>query len=149
MQIDAKPKSRRFKLRSILLMVSVVVLILPVAGIYFLRIYENELVKQTELELISQAALISAVYRREISILTAREPSQNYGAKITPVLALEDYYRPIKAALNLAASRIKPRPDEPQLTDLRADSIALEAGSRLASTLQDAQRTTLSGRKNP
>ena len=66
MQIDAKPKSRRFKLRSILLMVSVVVLILPVAGIYFLRIYENELVKQTELELISQAALISAVYRREI-----------------------------------------------------------------------------------
>jgi methyl-accepting chemotaxis protein len=145
MQIDAKPKSRRFKLRSILLMVSVVVLILPVAGIYFLRIYENELVKQTELELISQAALISAVYRREISILTAREPSQNYGAKITPVLALEDYYRPIKAALNLAASRIKPRPDEPQLTDLRADSIALEAGSRLASTLQDAQRTTLSG----
>ena len=58
---------------------------------------------------------------------------------------MEDYYRPIKAALNLAVSRIRPRPEEPQPTDLRADSVALEAGSRLASTLQDAQRTTLSG----
>jgi hypothetical protein len=52
MPLVAKPKIRRFKLRNILLVVSVVVLVLPLGGIYFLRIYENELVKQTELELI-------------------------------------------------------------------------------------------------
>src|SRR6266545_6119435 len=118
MQIDAKPKSRRFKLRSILLMVSVVVLILPVAGVYFLRIYENELVKQTELELISQVALISAAYRREIHILTASEPRQDYGIKIISPPVLDDYYKPIQAALNLATAQIKPRPQEPRKTDL-------------------------------
>jgi signal transduction histidine kinase len=145
MPLVAKPKIRRFKLRSILLVVSVVVLILPLGGIYFLRIYENELVKQTELELISQAALISAVYKREINILTAGERHRDYGVKISAPPAEDDYYRPVKAALNLAASEIKPRPEEPQKTDLRADSIAMEAGRRLASMLMDAQRTTLSG----
>jgi signal transduction histidine kinase len=145
MPLVVKSKIRRFKLRSILLVVSVVVLILPLGGIYFLRIYENELVKQTELELISQAALISAVYKREINILTASERRQDYGMKISPPPVVDDYYRPVKAALNLAASEIKPRPEEPQETDLRADSIAMEAGSRLASMLLDAQRTTLSG----
>jgi signal transduction histidine kinase len=145
MPLVAKPKTRRFKLRSILLLVSVVVLTLPVGGIYFLRIYENELVKQTELELISQAALISAVYKREFNILATSERRQDYGMKITPPAALDNYYRPINAALNLAAAQIKPRPQEPQKTDLRADSIALEAGSRLSSMLLDAQRTTLSG----
>jgi signal transduction histidine kinase len=145
MPLVAKSKIRRFKLRSILLAVSLVVLILPLGGIYFLRIYENELVKQTELELISQAALISAVYKREIQILTAGERRQDYGMKISPPSVMDDYYRPIKAALNLAASEIRPRPEEPQKTDLRADSVALEAGSRLSSMLLDAQRTTLSG----
>ena len=145
MPLVDKPKIRRFKLRNILLVVSVVVLILPLGGIYFLRIYENELVKQTELELISQAALIAAAYRREIHILTAREPRQDYGMKISSPSVPDDYYRPIKAALNLATSQIKPRPQEPQKTDLRADSVAMEAGSRLSSMLLDAQRTTLSG----
>jgi flagellar basal body-associated protein FliL len=102
MPLVAKPKIRRFKLRSILLVVSVVVLILPLGGIYFLRIYENELVKQTELELISQAALISAVYKREINILTAGERHRDYGVKISTPKAEDDYYRPVKTALNLA-----------------------------------------------
>jgi signal transduction histidine kinase len=145
MPLVAQPKIRRFKLRSILLVVSVVVLILPLGGIYFLRIYENELVKQTELELISQAALIAAVYRREIGILTSGAPRQDYGIKISPPPVPDDYYRPIKVALNLAASEIRPRPQDPQKTDLRPDSIAMEAGSRLSPMLLDAQRTTLSG----
>jgi signal transduction histidine kinase len=145
MQLVAKLKVRRFKLRSILLAVSLVVLVLPLGGIYFLRIYENELVKQTELELISQAALISAVYRREILILTADGPRQDYGIKTSPPPMLDDYYRPIKAALNLADSQIRPRPEEPQKTDLRADPAAMEAGRRLSPMLLDAQRTTLSG----
>ena len=113
MPLVVKPKIRRFKLRSILLGVSVVVLILPLGGVYFLRIYENELVKQTELELISQAALISAVYKREINIVAAGERRQDYGIKISPPPALDDYYKPVKAALNLAASEIRPRPEDP------------------------------------
>ncbi|TAL48426.1 MAG: sensor histidine kinase, partial [Methylovulum sp.] len=47
---------RLFRLRNILLIVMLMVLGLPLGGLYFFRIYENELVQQTERELISQSA---------------------------------------------------------------------------------------------
>ena len=42
--------------RTILLAVSLTVLVIPAGGIYIFRIYEGELVKQSEMELIAQAA---------------------------------------------------------------------------------------------
>ena len=39
------------------------VLLLPVAGIGFLRLYESALIRQTEAELLAQAAVLSAAYR--------------------------------------------------------------------------------------
>ena len=76
MPLAVASKTWRLKLRTILLAVSGAVLVLPAGGIYFLKLYENELVRQTELELISQAALIAALYKREIEKLTAGESRQ-------------------------------------------------------------------------
>jgi hypothetical protein len=56
MPINAKLpffRHRLFPLRNILLFVMLMVLALPLGGLYFFRIYENELVQQTEMELIS------------------------------------------------------------------------------------------------
>ena len=145
MLLATESRRWRLKLRTILLAVSGAVLVLPAGGIYFLKLYENELVRQTELELISQAALISALYKREIEKLTAGESRQDYGTKITPPPNLQDYYKPYKAVLNLSASQIKPRPQDAEKTDLRADPVAIEAGNRLSPVLLEAQRTTLSG----
>lgn len=145
MPLATESRTWRLKLRSILLAVSVVVLVLPVGGIYFLRIYENELVKQTELELISQAAVISALYKREIETLTAGQSRKDHGTKIAPAPAVDDYYKPYKAVLDLSDSRILPRPQEARKTDARAGPAAVEAGNRLSPILLEAQRTTLSG----
>ena len=145
MPVNLYASTWRFKLRSILLAVSLFVLALPLGGIYFLRIYENELVKQTELELISQAALISAVYKREIALLAAERNRGDYGILIVPPPVIDDYYTPVRAELDLRAAEIKARPQEAQKTELQADPIALEAGSRLSPLLLEAQRTTLSG----
>lgn len=145
MPLAVASKTWRLKLRTILLAVSVAVLILPVGGIYFLKLYENELVKQTELELISQAALIAALYKREIEALTLDPSREPHGTRITPPAVSEDYYKPYKATLNLSASPIKPRPEEAQKTDLRADPVSIEAGNRVLPILLEAQRTTLSG----
>ena len=60
------PTQRLFQLRTILLIVMLVVLGLPLGGLYFFRIYENELVQQTEGELISQAAVLSATFRQRV-----------------------------------------------------------------------------------
>jgi signal transduction histidine kinase len=145
MPLNVNPRRGRFKLRTILLGVSVVVLVLPLGGVYFLRIYENELVKQTELELISQAALISGFYKREIYNLAASNGRENYGVRLDLPPTADDHFSPIKPSLDLRTSLIKPRPQEPKETELRADSVALEAGARLMPALLDAQRTTLSG----
>ena len=56
-------KHRLFRLRNILLLVMLMVLALPLGGLYFFRIYENELVQQTERELISQSAELAAGFR--------------------------------------------------------------------------------------
>lgn len=49
--------------RTLLLATYVVVLMLPLAGIGVLRLYESALVRQTEAELLAQAAVLSAAYR--------------------------------------------------------------------------------------
>ena len=143
--MNLSAKKWRFKLRSIFLAVSFVVLILPLGGVYFLRIYENELVKQTELELISQAAFIAAAYKREVAMLAGDLKGRDYGIRVNVPPQEDDYFTPVGARLDIRTAEIKPRPQEAQKTDLRADRMALEAGSRLTPLLLEAQRTTLSG----
>ncbi len=93
MPINARlplPRKTLFRLRTILLIVMLAVLALPLGGLYFFRIYENELVQQTELELISQAAVLSATFRqfvREAQHQPEHEASQPYGyVQFSPVL---------------------------------------------------------------
>ena len=146
MPIVAKSKIRRFKLRNILLAVSLAVLIIPLGGIYIFRIYEGELVKQTELELISQAALISAMYKHEVQLLVKqRGRESDYGIPLELPASKGEYFRPIKPQLNLSAYPIKARPSKPAQTDLQADEISLQVSARLLPILLEAQRTTLSG----
>ncbi|MEM7499101.1 MAG: ATP-binding protein [Pseudomonadota bacterium] len=56
----------RPRLATILLLVNVAVVALPLGSIFFLRIYENQLIQETERELIAQAAMIGAAYEREL-----------------------------------------------------------------------------------
>ena len=60
-------KIGRPRLRSILLMVNLVVLLLPLGGIAVFRLYETELVKQTEASLIGQGTLVASMFRVEMA----------------------------------------------------------------------------------
>lgn len=51
------------RLRTIFLALNLFVLLLPIGGIGLLRLYESALVHQTEAELLSQAAVLEAVWR--------------------------------------------------------------------------------------
>lgn len=140
------PRTWRFKLRTILLAVSLAVLIIPLGGVYVFRFYEGELVKQTEVELIAQAALIAAVYKREVETLLKLDGSvADYGAKVAVTADQNEYYQPVKPQLALASYRIRSRPADAAVTDKQADKIAQEVGARLTPVLLDAQRTNLAG----
>ena len=54
----------QLRLRTLLMMMNFFVLFVPLGGIYLFRLYENELVRQTESELIAQGAFITALYRQ-------------------------------------------------------------------------------------
>ena len=95
MPLMAKQRRWRFKLRTILLAVSLTVLVIPLGGVYIFRIYEGELVKQTEVELIAQAALIAAMYNNEVEALAKLDGKLvDYGRKISSPRAGEEYFRP-------------------------------------------------------
>lgn len=150
MPITRQRRPRRFKLRSILFAVSVAVLLLPLAGVLGFRLYEGELVKQTEIELISQAAVIASAYRQELERAAATRP---YGAKVQAAAPQRDYaswpadeyYTPVKPQLNLYRYSIKRRPDDARKTEQPADPIAAAAGKQVWPMVVEAQRTTLSG----
>ena len=146
MPLTSKIRGRRFKLRTILLAVSLAVLILPLGSIYVFRFYEGELVKQTESELIVQAALIAAVYKREVETLLKLDTRvADYGAKVALEQVKDDYFRPVKPQLSLSNYRIRSRPADAAVAEQQADKIAQEVGARLMPVLFDAQRTSLAG----
>lgn len=105
----------RFKLRSIFLFVNLTVLFLPLFGVIFFRFYENQLVKQTESELISQAAVLSAIYKEQLKdelgpqYISYGLPLGNSNAALA---SAEEYFKPISPQADLFSDDIlPPRPD--------------------------------------
>lgn len=119
-------------------------LALPLASLFFFRIYENQLIHQTEAELIGQTAVLAAVMEREIEdTLPADTPLgvAVSGAPVDPDMP----YRPILPSLDLAGDEfLGPRPPA-QATEVPADFAFVSLGERLAPVLVEAQRVTLAG----
>lgn len=61
----------RFRLRTVLIVLSLFALVLPVAGIQVLRLYESALVRQTESALIAHTDFIAATFRHRLHEATA------------------------------------------------------------------------------
>src|SRR3569623_324834 len=112
MQIARKRARTRLRLGTVLILVNLAFLILPLSGAFFFRFYENELVRQTERELISQSAVIAALYKHELAKVIKNEAA--YG------IALPDYksptpdeqYDPIEPQLDMGKITILPRHDQ-------------------------------------
>lgn len=126
---------RLFRLRTILWMVMLSVLLLPLASIYFFRFYENELVRKTEIELISQSAVLSTVYRELIG-----ENS----------IETEPLYMPVFPSLDLSKSGavLPPRPNARLSTSYNQTAgypLAQQAGKSMQRILKNTQRVMLSG----
>ena len=48
---------------------------LPLVGLFFFRLYDNQLIHQTQAELIAQSRVLAAVYAREVAASVAELPS--------------------------------------------------------------------------
>lgn len=136
-------RHRLFPLRNILLFVMLMVLALPLGGLYFFRIYENELVQQTELELISQAAALSASYRQLVRGVNTEKII--YGRYLPALPPVQDHsYAPIAPTLTLINPIQRPRPEAHPST-LPIDKLAQKIGELMSPIIFDTQHVTLSG----
>ena len=135
MRVNASHSIRKlFRLRTILLMVILSILLLPLAGLYFFRFYENELVRNTEMELIMQSAAFSSVYRELIG--------QNH-------VEVDGVYTPIFPLLDLSKNEVlPPRPAarvSRSYNQTNGYPKAQIAGKTMQNILLSTQKFTLSG----
>jgi signal transduction histidine kinase len=111
---------------------------LPLAGLFFFRLYENQLIRQTEAELTAQCAVLAALFEREAAALSARPPED------APARGESPFAR-VKPGLDLAGSKILgPRPDGRRPAS-PPDAVLLEIGRRLQPVLAGTQKVTHAG----
>jgi signal transduction histidine kinase len=139
------PRKWRPSVGLVLVLVLTTVLALPLVGLFFFRIYENQLIHQTESELIGQSAVLAAVVRGEIETAFPKDVPLGAVVEPPPVADPQQPYQPVAPSLDLTADDLfGQRPDA-----LPAAAAALPAyvalGARLTPVLVETQRATLAG----
>jgi signal transduction histidine kinase len=137
----------RPRLRTVLLLVNLLVLALPLGGIAVLRLYESELVRGTETQLIALGAVVRDAYRDAYALeegrlrqaLLARPPPPPGW----PALGLEP--GPIEPTLDLHRGPVRPPAPSAEAAPGPVDPVAEAAGARLARVLRSSSGTTLVG----
>ena len=145
---DAPANTRRKWRPSLSLVVFFVltsVLTLPLFSLYFLKVYQNQLIQQTEAELIAQSAALSAVFHREIE--TGIPESVALGTRVPPAAPKpsDEPYQPIWPALELASESVLPPRPEARAPPAPSDPAFVALGARMIPDLIATQNVTLAG----
>ena len=122
-----------------------VVIVLPLAGLFFFRIYDTQLIHQTEAELIAQSKVLAVIYAREVE---ARIPAGiPLGAELAAGVRPDptDQFTPIRPALDLASNDLLARRPDARPPASPPDQAYLDIGARLLPIIAETQRVTLAG----
>lgn len=134
----------RLRLRTILLGVLLFVAALPGVGAIFLRVYENTLVRQTEIELVAQGSVLVAAAGGRFPKADPRPVADNYDRSASYAGdEPNDYYLPEPPVLDLSRDRVLPERPAPVAAPLPAERGALAVAARLEPLIEQTQRTTL------
>ncbi len=120
----------------VVLAVLAMVLCLPFAGLYLFRFYASQLVQQTEESLLTQAAVLSAVYAQKYQ--GEIDPQMGAGADVPPLA-------PVFPNLSITRDTIQsPRPDAVQMSGQIAP-VYRRIGPPLSRIADVSQGQTLAG----
>ena len=132
----------RPRLATVVVAILILVMALPLVGLFFFRLYENQLIRQTEAELIAQGAAIAAIYARDVR--DAGIPADKLGAPMPASRGNVNYpYLPIEPSLDLASDTVLPTRPTGQAATI--DPAFAAIGARLSGVLDATQKTTLAG----
>jgi len=121
------------------------VLSLPLFSLYFLKVYQTQLIQQTEAELIAQSAVLAAVFHREVDSGFPKDIA--LGIKVEPSRQSPAYepYQPIWPALELANESVLPPRPEARAPTAPPDPAFVALGARMMPDLVATQNVTLAG----
>ncbi|KQP59338.1 hypothetical protein ASF52_10320 [Methylobacterium sp. Leaf112] len=138
--VSARRGSRKWRptLGLVVLTMLATVAALPLLGLSFVRLYENQLVRQTEGELIAQSAVVAAFVARDLETDPAR-------ADLLGAAAPDASLPIIEPALDLTVDHSLDRRPDAQEAAKAASPTALALGERLAPVLARVKATTLAG----
>lgn len=135
----ARPLRRRPRIRTVLLLVHLVILALPLAGIAELRLYENELIRGTESQLLLLGAVVRDVYLAQLRAGADQE------AQTPAALASLGELRPLEPRLDIGSDPVLPPAPPADPPPGPPDPRATAAGARVAPALASSARSTLAG----
>jgi signal transduction histidine kinase len=121
------------------------VLSLPLFSLYFLKVYQNQLIQQTEAELIAQSAALGAVFHREVETSIPKDVA--LGTAVPPVVQKPSDvpYQPIWPTLELVNESVLPPRPEARAPAAPADPAFVALGARMMPDLIATQNVTLAG----
>ena len=122
----------RFRLRTVLIFASLSVLVVPLLGVYVLRLHEDTLLRQTQAELTVVATLLASGFRA--SLMEAMPPAA-LGPR--PLAALSPGAPSDAPPLDLSLTAVAP-PFPGAKAGSPASALAQEVGNRLAGVVRDA-----------
>jgi signal transduction histidine kinase len=142
------PRKWRPSLSMIVFVVLATVAALPLLGLFFFRLYENQFIRQTEAELIGQTTVLAATF----AMLVKDNPALQAQVRPTELRPLTPDippavgpYHPIEPRLDLASDDILPRRPEAQATTVPVDPAFLALGAKLSDIAASTQDRTLAG----
>ncbi|WNG58073.1 two-component sensor histidine kinase [Archangium gephyra] len=120
-------------------------LIIALLGMAFVRVYDNQLIRQTESELIAQGVVVSSLYGE---LLREKVGTEAYGlTRLSPgpfASPTDSNLQPILPSLR-ASDEALPAVEDPPVSAIPADPRAREAGEQLSPLLAQVRRSTLAG----
>lgn len=137
---------RRPRLHSLLFTVNLAILVLPLSGIALLRVYESVLVRQTESELIAQAAFVREIFTSALDRQKNWQQSYERHSLYSEKLAKADpdqRWRPRPPKLDLSVHTIWQKPSSPLPGQKAPNPLVREAGKETMAIMRSAQVTTL------
>jgi len=135
----------RPRLATVVVAILIVVMALPLVGLFFFRLYENQLIRQTEAELIAQGAVLAAIYAEDVrqAGIAPEKLGAPMAAEAGRGASTNEPYQPVEPRLDLASDTVLPTRPAPVAAN--ADPTFAAIGARLSAILVQTQKTTLAG----
>lgn len=132
-------------IRLVLALMILIAMGTPFVGLFFLRVIENQLIRKTEAELISQSAAIAAIYADEIK--SAGVSPRLFGPRARGAFDAghPEAFIPLAAQLDLARDPVMPPRPDARAAGRKPHDAYIKIGAALGPIIKDTRKRTLAG----